>query len=452
MWDFKSFYPKIAMIDDKGEQYTYKQLDDEQDKFAQSLEERQLIFIVCTNTIECITAYVSCIINKIPVMLIDIHIMQEKLEELIVAFEPLYIYMPHRYGELKLKCNKYIEVERKKDYSLLKITEHNVYYINEGLALLLSTSGSTGESKHVRISYINLYSNTKSIVSTLGIEAGDKAITSLPMNYCYGLSVINTHLYVGATLLITDEKVISKKFWDFASSKKMSIFAGVPYTYEVLKKLKIFEKNDVKFKKLLQAGGKLNEEMEKYLRDYSSKNNVELYIMYGQTEATARMSCLKVRGNEYFGSVGQALEGGKFEIVLDNGRVAMPYEKGEIIYEGKNVSLGYATRKEDLNSEDTRKGVLKTKDVGYLDEEGYLYVTGRMDRMVKIQGLRIKLEYIEKCLLEKFGGYYRVSYENGILYIKSTDLNGQEVEYVSKLIGINHRVIKSDILLQMYRK
>ncbi len=431
MWNFSKYKNKTALIDDKGVVCTYRQLDEKCKSFSENISGRPLIFIVCENTIKCIIAYVSCVMNKHPAMLVDKNMMSERYEQLLKDYKPEYVY---KNGEL-------IRIGYKTDCD-----------INDELALLMSTSGSTGSSKQVKISYSNLISNTRDIVTALDIGEADRAVTSLPMNYCYGLSVINSHLMAGATILVTNEKLVSRKFWDFVISEKMTTFAGVPYTYDVLRVMKIFDRKDISFKKLTSSGGRLSDDMESFLRLYCNQNGVNLYLMYGQTEATARMSCMKVKGDEKKGSSGKAVRLGKFEILLEDGRKAEPYEKGRITYRGENVFMGYAHSVDDLSLRDENNGMLDTKDEGYMDEEGYIYVFGRTDRIVKIQGVRISLNHVEECMRERFEKSYRVCFEEGALYIKAEKFIGGEIEYVSELTGLNKRGIINRKEDRNYRK
>ena len=430
MWDFRKYYENIALKDDKGNVITYKQLDEMQESFSRNINGRLLVFLLCTNTIECIITYVSCIMHKIPIMLIDESISDDNLRKLMNDYEPRYMYQD----------GKLIEVVKKEGDDM-----------HPELGLLLSTSGSTGASKCVRISYNNLQSNTKAIVSELGIRSNDITITSLSMNYCYGLSVINTHLWAGATVLVTKEKIISSKFWKFATDENVTTFAGVPYTYEILRKLKILD--NFHFNKLLQAGGKLDRNLEEFLRRYSVEQVTELYLMYGQTEATARMSVFKVDSDSHYGSVGKAIVGGRFEIVSDKDDKVDCGRLGEIIYYGENVSMGYACSRNDLLKGDENKGRLATGDIGYKDKNGYLYVTSRKDKMVKINGLRVDLESIESRLKERHGYNFEIEYDGNELFVKGELFVEDIREFVSKLIGINKiiiKFIKKDVMVKGY--
>ena len=183
------------------------------------------------------------------------------------------------------------------------------------LSLLVSTSGSTGSSKQVRISHENIKENTKSIVKYLNISEKDTCITTLPMSYVYGLSLINTHIYSGGTLVLNDRSVIEKKFWISLQKNKVNNFAGVPYIYQMLDKIN-FYKNDLKhIKYLTQAGGKLDTKLNKKILANFCNKKKDFYVMYGATEATARMSFLPPKfSNKKIGSIGIPIPGGEFWI------------------------------------------------------------------------------------------------------------------------------------------
>lgn len=158
--------------------------------------------------------------------------------------------------------------------------------------MLLTTSGSTGSPKLVRLSKENILENAKSIAQYLDIDQNERAITSLPMHYSYGLSVINSHLISGATILLTEDSYIQRDFWVFAREQRVTSFSGVPFTYEILKKMKFWNRNLPTLRTLTQAGGKLSNELIEYFAKNAKLRDVNFYVMYGQTEATARMSYL----------------------------------------------------------------------------------------------------------------------------------------------------------------
>ena len=257
----------------------------------------------------------------------------------------------------------------------------------------------------------------------MDITKCDKAITSLPMNYTYGLSVLNSHLYAGGTILLTDKPVYSNDFWRFFSKYSGTFFAGVPYTFEVIRKLKLWKDNINSLRMFTVAGGKIESIDEEYFSIYAKTYKKIFLVMYGQTEATARIS---YRPQESLltkkGSVGISIPKGRMWIENSRGQIIdKPYIEGEIMYQGENVAMGYAYNCRDLAKGYEWQDILHTKDMGYKDEEGYFYVVGRNDRCVKLNGNRIDLEDIENQLVHKHQGYsFKCSIE------KCMDLNIQK--------------------------
>ena len=247
------------------------------------------------------------------------------------------------------------------NHKILKIKKNINYKINKNLALMLSTSGSTGSVKFVRLSYKNIIDNTKNIVKYLNIKKNHRTITTMPPYYTYGLSIINTHLYAGASIFVTSSRVIEKSFWRYFNEKKITSFGGVPYFYEIIKKLNFNKMCFPNLKYFTQAGGPLNKDLTKYFLNYAQKTKTNFVIMYGQVEATSRMTYLPYKiSKRKIGSIGIPIPGGK--IFLQNAK-SKNANKGEIVYYGKNVSMGYSENYKDLKRDDENKGILKTGDL-----------------------------------------------------------------------------------------
>ncbi|WP_416145576.1 AMP-binding protein [Planococcus koreensis] len=247
-----------------------------------------------------------------------------------------------------------------------------------------------------------MFNNAESIAQYLGIEADDKPITTLPMNYSYGLSIINSHFVCGAAIIVTDTSILKKEFWDLCKEQGATTFGGVPFVYEMLDRLK-FEAFDLpSLKKLTQAGGKLSSSLSGKFAEVCGRKGIQFFTMYGQTEATARMSYLPHEKNlDKAGSIGIAIPGGELMLQDDKGqKITAPHVIGELIYKGANVSLGYAESTGDLSKKDENNGMLHTGDLAYFDEDGYFFITGRLKRIVKVAGNRISLDEVEGLLQE----------------------------------------------------
>jgi acyl-CoA synthetase (AMP-forming)/AMP-acid ligase II len=265
--------------------------------------------------------------------------------------------------------------------------------IHPDLAVLLSTSGSTGSPKFVRLTRRNLETNAEAICAALAIGGDDCAIMSLPFHYSYGLSVLNTHLLRGAALVPTVESVVTPGFWNAFRMARCTSFAGVPYTYEILhKRLRLRDLNIPSLTTMTQAGGKLNDALTaEFHREMLSRGG-RFFTMYGQTEASPRIAILPSdRLPEKLGSAGKSIPGGT--ILIDG---------GELVYRGPNVMMGYASERADLARGDEMHGELRTGDLATLDSEGFVYIAGRMKREAKLFGLRVNLDEIES-MLKPFG-------------------------------------------------
>lgn len=402
VWNFSNYLEATALCDDKGNTLTYRQLEEEGVKLFEVIRKRCLVLILCKNEIGSVMGYVSFINNKIVPMLVSSYIENESFLNLLNLYKPSYVWMPK--SELyRFNYNSYIYCSC--DYVLVKTNYKKDYDIYEELGLLLTTSGSTGSPKFVRQSYTNILDNALSIVQYLQLNCDEKPITTLPMNYTYGLSIINSHLLVGAKILLTNKSITQIEFWDFFKLFGATSFGGVPYTYEMLDKMKFQKMNIPSLKTMTQAGGKLTLDLHEKLARYAYETEKKFVVMYGQCEATARMGYLPAnKAIEKKGSMGIAIPGGKFRLIdLEGKEIITPYTTGELVYEGKNVSLGYAEREKDLCKKDERKGILVTGDMAQFDEDGYYYIVGRKKRFLKIFGNRINLDEIEQLIKSRFG-------------------------------------------------
>jgi acyl-CoA synthetase (AMP-forming)/AMP-acid ligase II len=268
------------------------------------------------------------------------------------------------------------------------------------LAVLLPTSGSTGNPKFVRLSRQAVLANAEAIAEVLGITADEVAPTSLPLHYSYGMSVLNSHLLRGATVVVEPTGVMGRPFWQAVEEHKITSLAGVPYHYEMLKRLRFDPAKYPSLRTITQAGGKLREDLVVEFNDKMLAAGGRMFVMYGQTEAAPRMATVPAeRLAEKIGSAGPALPGGTFSIRLEDGtETAEPDVVGEVLYRGPNVMMGYAESEEELAEPDSRDGLLETGDLGRLDADGYLFITGRLKRIGKVFGNRVNLDDLEQML------------------------------------------------------
>jgi len=274
--------------------------------------------------------------------------------------------------------------------------QHDQRLLHDDLALLMSTSGSTGSPKLVRLSHENLLANATVIVEYLGISETDRAATTLPMSYCYGLSVIHSHLLAGAGLILTDRSVVDGEFWELFRRHRGTSFAGVPYTFEMLESVGFDAADLPHLRYVTQAGGRMPPERVHRFAALALEAHFELFVMYGATEATARMSYLLPelalsRPN----TIGRPIRDGSFTIEPLDGWT--DDDVGELVYRGPNVMMGYAHGPDDLALGKTVE-TLRTGDLARLCPDGLYEVVGRNSRFIKMYGLRIDLQQIEAAL------------------------------------------------------
>jgi long-chain acyl-CoA synthetase len=216
------------------------------------------------------------------------------------------------------------------------------------------------------------------------------------MSYSYGLSVLHTHLQAGGVLLMTTSSFIQREYWDFITRHKPTSLAGVPYHYEVMLKMRMLDKELPGLRTLTQAGGRLHPDRISQLEKMSSQRGWRFFVMYGQTEATARISYVPPeRLHEKVGSIGIAVPGGI---------LSLDEKTAELLYSGPNVMLGYAEKRDDLAKGDELRGELLTGDLARRDEDGYHYIVGRLKRFLKVYGRRFSLDEIEFLIGCRGGG------------------------------------------------
>lgn len=401
MWDFLEYADNACLIDEHGSILTYGDLWSEENRLWNVVGHRCLVFCLCKNEIGAVVGYVSFIEHRVVPVLLNSNLDQELLDSLIKTYKPAYLWLPKDLTDSF--PNMAVSYEAW-DYVLIKTHFQEEYPLYDELCLMLTTSGSTGSPKFVRQSYANVRDNALSIVKYLKLTADERPITTLPMNYTYGLSIINSHFFVGAALLVTEKGLMQKEFWSFFKEQQATSFGGVPYTYEMLDKLRFYRMNLPSLKYMTQAGGKITLELHKKFAEYAVKTEKKFIVMYGQCEATARMGYLPSEmALEKCGSMGISIPGGSFYLIDENGQhITEPFATGELVYEGTNVTLGYAECGKDLIKGDEREGVLQTGDMAQMDDDGYYYIVGRKKRFLKIYGNRVNLDEIDRMIKGHF--------------------------------------------------
>ena len=379
-FDLKSFGEMSALFMD-NEVWDYSRLFDVSEKIAGTMPPRSLVFLLCRNTPASIAAYVGFINHGIVPVMIDAALDEDLLAALIAAYRPTYAWIP---AERIASFQSGHEVLRHDEYVLLDLEEKSPFPLHADLALLMTTSGSTGSPKLVRQSYDNLRANTESIVNYLEIHEDERGITNLPLHYVYGLSILNTHLAAGASVVVTEKTLFDRAFWQIVREQEVTSLAGVPYTYAMLKRLRFFRMELPALRTLTQAGGKLDPELHREFAAFAQTHGKHFVVMYGAAEATARMGYLPPQyALEKIGAMGIAIPGGRFELIDEEGEeISAADAVGELVYYGANVTLGYAMSGADLARGDERGGRYETGDLARRDVDGYYTVVGRKRRFV----------------------------------------------------------------------
>ncbi|SFR72460.1 AMP-binding protein [Anaeromicropila populeti] len=429
-----------AFCSEDGTIVTYGALVELVRRFVKIKLKRALVFCLCENSPGAVTGYLGIMEAGCVPLLLDAKLKEEILDSLLKQYQPAYLWVPDNC-EKEYILNSCPVLFQCFGYKLYQ-TEYAPYPMADNLALLLTTSGSTGSPKLVRLSRKNIIENGKAIVKYLQIDKEERAITSLPMQYTYGLSVIHSHLLAGGSVLLTKSSIVQQSFWNFFEKERATSLAGVPYTYELLKKIRFFERQSTHLHVLTQAGGGLSETLQKEIGEWAVKSQVRFYIMYGQTEATARMSYLPPeKCLDKPGSIGIPIPEGKFFIVDSEGKeIKQQGLIGELVYQGSNVSLGYAECRMDLQKQDERQGILETGDLARMDSEGYYYIVGRKSRFIKLFGSRISLDDCERLLKEKYPGteIACISYQEKLIIFTTEETIVDKVyEYLTEHIQIN---------------
>lgn len=376
-----------ALITEQNESISYAQLDHKIDAFIHShhLFEsnfKRLFLVEAKANVAFVVSYLACLRAGHSLLLLSPDSSKQSRSAILKAFNVNGVIYTNR-GE-----------------PVVEELSGNDLNIHTDLAVLLATSGSTGAPKHVRLSYRNLQANAESISEYLSLTADEVAITSLPLSYSYGLSILNSHLLSGASVVLSESSIMERQFWDLMAKHSVTSFSGVPYSYSMLKRLNFKDKDLPCLRYMTQAGGKLTKADALYFNDCLNEQGSRFFIMYGQTEATARMSYVPPEYlPEKADSIGIAIPGGRFELIAEDGRIITDTDLiGELVYYGDNVMMGYALSANELSKPSELNG-LKTGDLAVKDDDGFMKIVGRKSRFIKLFGARIDLDQIESVMM-----------------------------------------------------
>jgi len=389
----------LAAIDSAGRTLKYGELIDFSMQITHYIPKRSVVFLLAENNVGGIAWSIGFINAGIVPLLLNAQIDSALFQQLYDLYTPPFICIPK-----KLKGNYDFPVLTEQYGYALMNTGHKAYPVYEELSHLLPTSGSTGSPKLVRHCYRNVEAAGLNISTFFELTSSDRPLLVLPLYYTMGISVVFSHLYVGATVLITDLSMTDKAFWAFMKEQRASSFTGVPYSFEILKLMRFFQMNLPDLTLLTQGGGKMPRSLNLQFAEYVQKHGKRWIATYGQTEGTARMAYLPP---EYAiakaGSIGWAVPNGELSLIDENENpIEIPHIEGEMCYRGKNVTLGYALKKEDLQLGDERNGFMRTGDLAYRDEDGCYYIVGRIGRFLKLFGMRVGLDECEQIIKTKY--------------------------------------------------
>jgi acyl-coenzyme A synthetase/AMP-(fatty) acid ligase/acyl carrier protein len=355
-----------------GETVTYRELDRRvEDRCRQFGPERRLVLATASNTVEAVVTYLAALRGTHPVLLAP----------------------PGEAGAVAALAETYDPDIVATEHDIVERRSTTAHDLHPDLALLLSTSGSTGTPKLVRLSRTNLDANATAIGAYLSLTPADRAITTLPIQYCYGLSVLNSHLHAGAGVVLTELSVVDTCFWELFRRVGATSFAGVPHTFDLLDRVGFDELDLPTLRYVTQAGGRMRADNVRRYAALGAARGWELFVMYGQTEATARMAYLPpALAATHPTCIGVPIPGGELSIESpDSGGV------GELVYRGDNVMLGYAEGPRDLALGRTVHA-LHTGDLARRTSEGLFELAGRSSRFVKPFGVRVDLDHLEQHL------------------------------------------------------
>ena len=391
----------VAAIDSQGNSLTYGGLRDFAEKAKDMMPGRSLLFLLVENNCGGIAWTIGNICAGNVPLILNAHLDDGLYQSLYELYQPPYVCVPEGMAE-KFPYETVITCY---GYTLMK-TGHEACPMNDELSHLLPTSGSTGSPKLVRHKYENIEAAALNISTFFELTEKDRPLMVLPLYYTMGLSMVFSHFYVGATVLITNQSMTDRGFWQFIKNERATSFTGVPYSFEVLNLMRFFRMDLPNLKLLTQGGGRMPKELNLRFAEYCRDNDKKWIATYGQSECTARMAWLPAKwAIEKVGSIGIAVPNGELSLIdMDGNTITTPNTEGEMCYRGKNVTMGYARKRENLLLGDERHGFIRTGDLAYFDEDGCYYIVGRMGRFLKLFGMRVGLDECERIIKAKFQG------------------------------------------------
>lgn len=396
---FANFSNNVLLLDETRRIVRYRDILELSQGAAFQGVRRRLVMCVVNNDTDGIIGYLASLVADAVPMMVSPTLSPSALDSLISAYQPDYLWLP------KKQAGRWPDAlwhASQGGYALIAVNSNTgaLPPIHDDLALLLSTSGSTGSAKYVRLSHQNVWSNAVAIADYLVLSADELPVTTLPPSYSYGLSVIHSHLWVGAGLAVTNKTFFERDFWNFLREVKATSLAGVPYHYEILNKLRFTGIELPHLRTLTQAGGHMTPALTQEYAAHCDKKGMRFFTMYGQAEASPRMSYVPAdKAFAKAGTIGIPIPGGALELRSEMGGLLTDTNVvGELVFRGPNVCLGYAEGRADLQLGDVNNSILQTGDLAERDTDGYYRIVGRQKRFIKLFGNRVNLHDMEREL------------------------------------------------------
>ena len=353
---FKLDFDGVAIMCEDGREVSYAELKELSDRAADGLKPHTVKVLLGKNDLDTMVRLVGYINHGIVPLLLPTTIDKDLLQRLVAEYEGAPTH--------------------------------------PDLALLLSTSGSTGSPKLVRITAGNIVGNSRICVDAMPITPSVRMMMILPAIYAFGLSVACTCLSAGAALVMSERSVMDRELHRLMLATKATHFVGVPYMYEMLDRLRFFTNEMPDLKCLLVSGGAMAPVLRRKYAEWGRDRGIVIREGYGQTETAGFMSFISTDSEmEKIGSIGRVVKDCRFWL-----------EEEELVYEGPNTAMGYALTAADLLKEDEWHGVRHTGDLARIDEDGYVFITGRASRFLKVYGCRVSLEDVERLVKDEFEG------------------------------------------------
>ena len=405
------------------------------------MERRSLVILAVSEGTNAVLAYLACVLQGLVVLPVPESLGSEQLRLLVDTYQPKYLLAKHSRNLQSLEAK--FRISKKQllscEFDLYEAEGVAQKLVNSDLRLLLSTSGTTGDPKLVKLSEKNLLENTEAICKSIDIKSSDSVILTLPLNYSFGLSVIHSHIFSGSKIVCVSESIINVEFWRKFEENDVTSLYGVPYQFEMLKKLRIFKRDLSNIRYFAQAGGHLSDSVKRWFLDQCIMTEKSFFIMYGQTECAPRISTFDVTGRpDKFDSVGLPVS--CCDVIAGDSKI----NPSEIVVTGANVFSGYASNAFELRKEcEKTDHSHATGDLGYLDDDGFLYICGRLKRFIKVYGHNVNLDHLESRLNDQFNDIAVAGTENkiGIFFTNGSIIDETIVDYLEEQFAFSRQAI-----------